>query len=315
MQQLEADIPSGCVWKRNGATITLIPSISPAKFFPVAWFPACFPLYSMPSSTPREHELVWNRRDLYITSLALVAIAAHFALRFSGFSKPAVWAPLWVALAVGGTPLLITLGRHIFAGEFNADVLAGLSILTSAIVGEYLAGVTIVLMLSGGTALEKYALRRASAVLDALARRAPSIGHQKTEAGLADIPLDRISIGDTLVILPHELAPVDGVVVDGHGSVDESYLTGEPFEMEKAPGSAVMSGAVNGDCALTIRATKLPVDSRYARIMQVMHTAEHDRPRLRRIADRLSAWFTPLGILTAAIGWAASGDQIGRAHV
>jgi len=263
---------------------------------------------SMAEAGPQWRMVSGNRRDLYIALLALAAIATHFAIQLSGLSLFAASLPLWLALAAGGVPLMVTLVRHLLAGELAADVLAGFSILTAVIVGEYLAGVMIVLMLSGGTALETYALRRASSVLDALAQRSPSTSHRRTGSGLADISLSEIVIGDTLVILPHELVPVDGVVTEGHGSMNESYLTGEPFEIEKAPGSVVISGAVNGNEALTIQATKLARDSRYARIMQVMRKAERDRPRIRRIADRLSAWFTPFGILVAAASWAVSGD-------
>ena len=91
--------------------------------------------------------------------------------------------------------------------------------------------------------------------------------------------------------------------------MDESYLTGEPFEMSKAPGSPVLSGAINGESAITIRATKLPIDSRYAKIMQVMAEAEQNRPQLRRLGDRLGAWYTPAALIIAVLGWALSGDS------
>jgi heavy metal translocating P-type ATPase len=164
-------------------------------------------------------------------------------------------------------------------------------------------------MFSGGIALEQYATHRASSVLDALARRMPRIAHKKLEAGIAEIPLDQISIGEILIVLPHEYCPVDAVVVEGHSTMDESYLTGEPFEMSKAPGSQVLSGAINGESAMTIRATKLPVDSRYAKIMQVMAEAEQNRPQIRRLGDRLGAWYTPAALIMAGLGWALSGDS------
>src|ERR1700675_4504927 len=105
----------------------------------------------------------------------------------------------------------------------------------------------------------------------------PRIAHRRLDSGMADSSLDRVAIGEILIVLPHEYCPVDGDVVEGHGTMDESYLTGEPFEMSKAPGSQVLSGAINGESAMTIRATKLPVDSRYAKIMQVMAEAEQNR--------------------------------------
>ena len=100
--------------------------------------------------------------------------------------------------------------------------------------------------------------------------------------------LEKVAVGDTLVVFPHEFCPVDGTVVDGHGVMDKSYLTGEPYIISKTPGSAVLSGAINGETALTIRADKLAVDSRYAKIMQVMRASEQ-HARLRRLGDQLGA--------------------------
>jgi len=109
------------------------------------------------------------------------------------------------------------------------------------------------------------------------------------------------------VVLPHEICPVDGTVVSGHGTMDESYLTGEPFQISKTPGSEVLSGAVNGESAITIIASRLALDSRYAKIMQVMRASEQNRTRLRRVADSIGAWYTPLAIGVAGAGWLLSG--------
>jgi heavy metal translocating P-type ATPase len=138
----------------------------------------------------------------------------------------------------------------------------------------------------------------------------PSIAHRVHDGLMADVPLDAVAVGDQVVVLPHETCPVDGVVTDGHGTMDESYLTGEPFLLAKAPGSAVLSGAVTGDAALTIRAERLAVDSRYAKIMQVMRESEQRRPRLRRLGDKLGALYTPLAVALAVIAWVASGDPV-----
>jgi P-type E1-E2 ATPase len=121
--------------------------------------------------------------------------------------------------------------------------------------------------------------------------------------------LDGISVGDSLVVLPHEICPVDGVVIEGQGSMNEAYLTGEPFEVEKAPGATVLSGALNGDVLLTIRAEKLATDSRYARIMRVMEEAQQRRPKLRRLGDILGAWYTPLAVGIAVLAWMLSGQE------
>lgn len=251
-------------------------------------------------------------KPLLIAGLALGAIVTHLLFRFgAGLSPVTANLPLFVALAGGGVPLVYDLARKAWRREFGSDLLAGMSIVVSVLLGEYLAGTLVVLMLSGGEAIESYALGRAASVLRALANRLPTVAHRARDGGpLEDIPIDAVQVGDRVVIFPHEIAPVDGEVLEGHGVMDESYLTGEPFMMSKTPGSQVLSGAVNGEAALTIRATKLAVDSRYARIMQVMEEAERNRPPMRRLADRLGAWYTPVAVGIASLAWLASGDPV-----
>jgi heavy metal translocating P-type ATPase len=138
----------------------------------------------------------------------------------------------------------------------------------------------------------------------------PSVAHRKSGDMLADISTAQVCIGDTLLILPHEICPVDGTVQEGYGTMDESYLTGEPYMMSKTIGSLVMSGAINGETALTIRADKLSIDSRYAKIMEVMRSSEHYRPNIRRLGDQLGALYSPLALIIAVIAWTMSGDVV-----
>src|SRR5262249_7752318 len=134
--------------------------------------------------------------------------------------------------------------------------------------------------------------------------------HRKQGEGLSEVNLGDVRIGDLLLVFPHEICPTDGTVVDGRGVMDESYLTGEPYMISKTPGSQVLSGAINGESALTIRADRLPVDSRYAKIMEVMRESEQRRPQLRRLADLLGAFYTPLAVSIALLAWVASGEAL-----
>lgn len=262
------------------------------------------------STTPTTFQWVVDHHDAIVASIAGLGIAVHLLLRFAiGNSNESVNnAPLIAVLILGGVPVLIELARSAWAGRFGADWLAGISIVASAILGEYLAGALVVLMLSGGEAIEAFAISSASSVLSALAKRVPSVAHRSSNSRLEDIALADVAVGDVLVIFPHEICPVDGTVTAGHGSMDESFLTGEPYNLSKAPGSEVISGALNGEAAITIKATKLAVDSRYAQIMKVMQEGQQYRPRLQRLGDQLGAWYTPLSIAVAAIAWAASGE-------
>ncbi|RLS47826.1 MAG: cadmium-translocating P-type ATPase [Planctomycetota bacterium] len=258
----------------------------------------------------------------------LVALAIHGLLRFSSAAVEvpglaALWAmlpawrplpptvadlPLLAMLLVGGAILVAELLGQVMAGVFGADLLAGVAILTSVCLGEWLAGVLVVLMLSGGKALEARAVSRAGSVLAALARRMPTLAHRREGGGIVDVPLAEVAVGEVVVVFPHEICPVDGEVVAGHGTMDESYLTGEPWQMQKAPGVAVLSGAINGQGALEIRAARVAGDSRYARIVDVLRSSEEHRPRLRRLADSLGALYAPLALAVAGAAWWVSGE-------
>jgi heavy metal translocating P-type ATPase len=254
---------------------------------------------------------LWQRKTTIIAGLSLIGILAHLVLRFGVHAAPEVQRlPLLAVLGIGGLPMLYELLRKLLSREFGSDLLGGISIITSVLLGEYLAGSIIVLMLAGGEALESYALRSASSVLAALAKRVPSIAHRKRGAEITDVALLEVAVDDTLVVYPHDICPVDGVVLEGHGVMDESYLTGEPFQITKTSGSNVISGAINGESALTIRTTKLAADSRYAKIMEVMRESESKRPTLRRLGDKLGAIYTPLAVGVAVLAWAISGESV-----
>ncbi len=263
-----------------------------------------------PSTTT---ELASGTGSIRIATLAAVAIAVSLYMKWTGsnevlLGQPMFQWPLFAALFGGGIPLVWQLLRGAMRGEFGSDLLAGMSIVTSALIGEPLAGVIVVLMLSGGQVLESYAIKRASSALELLARRMPQVAHRLEGGKTTDIPIDQIAIGDLLSIFPHETSPVDGTVTIGHGTMDESYLTGEPYQVDKAPGSAIISGAINGNAALTIRADKLAIDSRYSKIMEVMRAAESRRPRMRRLADQLGTYYTPLAVAIAIGAWVYSGN-------
>lgn len=247
----------------------------------------------------------------YIAILAFCSIIIHLLLQylipsFQAYSNY----PLYITLALGGGILVFDLLCKLVTFQFGSDLIAGMSIVTAILLGEYLAGSLVVLMLSGGETLENYAIRTASKMLEVLAKRAPTSAHRQKSNVIEEISIDKINVGDTILIFPHEICPVDGDVIAGNGVMDEAYLTGEPFLILKAPGSGVLSGSINGESSLTITATKLAQDSRYAKIMQVMSESAQKRPRLRRLADQLGAWYTPIAVIIAILAWVISGQAV-----
>jgi heavy metal translocating P-type ATPase len=269
-------------------------------------------MYQPPTRRFWESVSILHRRRISVIAVfSATAILVHLLLRFALHTSPGIsQIPLLAVFVFGGIPLVYELAKNLLRREFGSDLLAGISIITSVLLNEYLAGTIVVFMLSGGETLENYALRNASSVLRALAKRMPAIAHRKRGSVISDVALDQIAVGDTIVIYPHDIAPVDGTVIEGNGVMNEAFLTGEPFEITKAPGSAVISGAVNGESALTITATRRAVDSRYAKIMEVMRESEQNQPHLRRLGDQLGAIYTPLALGIAVLAWVISGDAL-----
>ncbi len=244
-----------------------------------------------------------------VSIATLVAIASWVAMRLAGLDAWWTNLPLMVMSAVVAVPLSIEVGRGFLTRTVGADVLGLLAMVTAAILGEWLVAAVIALMVSGGKALEDAASARASAVLDALARRSPTVAHVRTADGaLVDCDVADVTVGTVVMVLPHEICPVDGVVVEGRGSMDESYLTGEPYVVPKTPGSRVLSGAINSLQALAVRAEHTAADSRYAQIVGVLTKAEAEQPPMRRLADRLGITYTLIALGFASLGWAVSGD-------
>src|SRR5690625_3574516 len=245
----------------------------------------------------------------------LAAIAIHLILALTVPASAPWWvaqSPLILVVIAGGAPLVWEVLAALARREAGVDLLAAVAIFTAVVMGEWLVGAIIVLMLSGGEALEDAATARASAVLDALSKRSPALAHRLRGAHLEDgtdeVTAGEIAVGDRVLVRPHELVPVDGEVVEGHGSMDESYLTGEPYIVPKSVGSAVLSGAVNGEDALIIEATATAADSRCAQIVDVLTEAETRRPPIRRLADRLGGWYTAIALAIGIAGWLISGD-------
>ncbi len=219
----------------------------------------------------------------------------------------------WLLLAVvlfGGIPLAWETVRQFFHKEFSVDTIAILAISGSILLNEYLAGAFVVLMLSGGEALEAYALRRARSSLSALAERAPRVAHIWQGDELINIAADQVEVGMEIVVKPGEMIPVDGVVLAGSSSVSEADLTGEPVPVRKHVGTTVLSGSVDLDGVLTIRASKRSAESKYALIVRLVEEAQTQKAPIHRLADRYSIGFTLLTVALAALAWVLSGDNV-----
>jgi len=252
-----------------------------------------------------------SRGATWLPALVVSALAVGAVVRVLQPDNPWVWRSWMVVLVGAGIPVVIRTTRGLLQGHFAADVVATLSILGAVGLGQPVAGLVIVLMQTGGEWLERYAEGRASTAVRALEEAAPRTAHrQRADEQYDDIPAEGIVVGDLLLVRPGEMLPADGVVHGGRSHLDVSRLTGEaPPEMVQA-GSDVKSGAVNLEGAIVIRATRPASESLYARIVELVRTAQSEKSPIQRMADQYAIWFTPLTLLVCTLAWFVTHDPL-----
>ena len=254
-----------------------------------------------------------------ITATVVMGVIAA-ALIGVGLEPAAQWtATLFVAGVVLTTG--IDMIRDLLRGHAGLDILAVIAMIATLAVGEYIAALIIVLMLSGGEALEDFAARRARRELSALLERSPQHAHivddaESTESeSVRDVAVDEVAIGDVLLVRPAELVPVDGELLSDTGAFDQSSLTGESLPSMLVAGDAVLSGSVNGEAAVRIRAVRMSADSQYQQIIALVKDAESTKAPVVRLADRFAVPFTVVSLAIAAAAWVISGEPSRFAEV
>ena len=249
-------------------------------------------------------------RNLALPAAILVVIGIGFGLRADP-DTAALGARLWmVSLWVLGAHVAWRTLVQATAGQFATDLVATLAIIAAVALGQPLAGLIVVLMQTGGEALERHARGRASRALHALEEAAPRTAHRIEDGQVVDLPAEQVAVGDLLLIRPGEMVPCDGVVVDGRSHIDTSRLTGEPIPVRVEAGLAVSSGTTNGEGSITVRATALAAESQYARIVELVRSAQLSKAPLQRLADRYAVWFTPITLAACALTYVITRDPV-----
>lgn len=214
----------------------------------------------------------------------------------------------YITLILGGAPIVWETFRGMLKGKFASDIVAMLAIIAAIWMGQAFAGAVIVLMQSGGEAIEAYGLRRASSSLDALLARAPRLARRKKENSLEEIDVKEVKVGDILIVRPGDLIPVDGTIIQGNAEIDESALTGEPLARGKKVGDPLLSGSVDVNGAFEMRADRISEESQYAKIVQLVRKAQEEKAPIQRLADKYALFFTPLTLIMCAIGYLITRD-------
>jgi len=253
-------------------------------------------------------------RRYWVVTLTLVVGLVGIVLALAGAGAAVPWLFGGYALAVAAWQA-VGMVRDMLRGHWGLDVLAVTAIVATVLVGEYVAALIVVLMLTGGEALEDYASRRAKRELDALLDRAPQLAHRMHDGEIVEVPVGEVRPGDVLLVRPSEIVPVDATLRSGETAVDESSITGESVPVEKQAGDALVSGSVNGQSAIEVVATATAADSQYQQIVALVSEAAASKAPVVRLADRYAVPFTVFSLALAGFAWWISGDPVRFAEV
>lgn len=247
------------------------------------------------------------RRALIVVALAglILGLVAWILGRedLSGWAWTAATAPV-----VAG--LLVSIIRDLLAARVGVDAIAFVSMSAALMFGENLAAIVVAVMYAGGNVLEDLAVARAERDLKSLADRAPRIAHRRTDGSVADIPIDQIAVGDTILVRGGEVIPIDGVVVSQSATIDEAVLTGEPIPVRRQEGEPARSGTINAGDTFEMRSTAIAGESTYAGIIKLVNAAQTAKAPFIRLADRYALLLFPIALLVAGGAWLLSGDPI-----
>jgi len=250
----------------------------------------------------------WTRAAAEPLATLLVIL---LGLAFLAGPSP-VWSErIWfVGLIVCGAPVVLRTLLGAFRGRFAADLVAALAILTAIPLHQPLAGLVVVLMQTGGEALERYAAGRASRAVEELEAAAPRRANRIRQSQVEEVPADQIRRGELILVRPGDMVPCDGIVVQGFSHIDTSRITGEPIPITAEPGRGLLSGTLNLEGPLTVEVQAVASESQYARIVQLVRSAETSKSPLQRMADRYAVAFTPLTLVVCAAAYLASRDPL-----
>ena len=249
-----------------------------------------------------------------LVTLTIAIGVVGIVLAVSGAGAAVQWVFSIYALAIA-TWQAVGMVRDILRGHWGLDILAVTAIVATVLVGEYVAALLVVLMLTGGEALEDYASRRAKRDSMPCSTRAPQLAHRMQGDRIVDIRADEVRPGDVLLVRPSEIVPVDATLSSVEGSMDESSITGESVPAEKQAGDQVLSGSVNGQLAVEIIASATAADSQYQQIVGAVAEAADSKAPVVRLADRYAVPFTVFSLALASVAWWLSGDSARFAEV
>lgn len=250
-----------------------------------------------------------NIKTSYLLIFDIAGFAVATILFMAGMGDVGKYVFIGIII-LGIAPFVLDMVKSALKGNYGLDILAVTTIAASLLLGEYPAAAVILLMLTGGEALEDYAQHKAQAELTALMKRAPQQAHLYKDGKAIDVAVSAVKVDDIILIKPGETVPVDAVVIEGVSSFDESAITGESLPVEKKAGDDLVSGSVNAEAATIAKAIHTSSGSQYQQIINLVKEAASSHSPLVRLADYYSIPFTVLSLGIAGAAWYFTGSAL-----
>lgn len=240
----------------------------------------------------------------------LIDLVPHLAKEFGGTTMQLSvlpFDPAWVTVLISGIPLLyLAIWRIIYnpgISKISSALLISIAMFAAIAIGDLFAAGEVAFIMAIGALLEEATTNRAKKGLNQLIRMAPTKGRRINNGTEEMIPAEEIRQGDTLRILPGETIPVDGTIIHGETSVDQSIMTGESLPVDKSVGDEVFCGTINRFGSIDMTATKVGENSSLQKLIRMVQEAENKQAPMQRIADKAASWLVPVALLIAILAY------------
>ena len=246
---------------------------------------------------------------LKMTILSGIFLLIAVIFMILGIDTPIYLNPAWGTVMISGIPmLLLAMTRLIREKWISSALLIAIAMIASLLIGEVFAAGEVAWIMALGALLEDWTVERAKKGLRNLINLTPQTGRRIVNGVEEVISVDEIKIGDILRILPGESVPVDGEIISGTSSLDQSIMTGESLPIDKEVGDEVFCGTMNMYGAIDIKATSLGENSSLQKLIDLVKAADEKQPPTQRIADKWATWLVPVALIIAIVAWIVTGN-------
>lgn len=252
----------------------------------------------------------WLENDTKLTAVFAVISGVSLVLSLTGVLTAALPFDIaWIAIILCGVPIVVGAIRGlIFDHDIKADVLVAMALIASVATKEYFAAGEVALIMQIGSLLEDYTSGKAQEGIEKLVDLTPQMAHVIRSGSEQSLPVEDVRAGDTIRVLAGETIPVDGRILAGETSIDQSVMTGESIPVDKKPGDAVSSGTVNQYGVFTMRAEKESRDSSLQRMIRLAKEAEENQAPIVSLADKWATWLVVIALACAVLTWIFTGE-------